>query len=52
MKNCAMSDAANELIVGFLTFTLSAKGTVALWLVPAMSALLIALALRIVGPSE
>ncbi|MDQ2084428.1 hypothetical protein RA307_29945 [Xanthobacteraceae bacterium Astr-EGSB] len=42
-----MADAP-ELVLGFLTLTLSAKGAPALWLVIPVSAILIALAWRIV----
>jgi hypothetical protein len=42
-----MSDAPNELIVGFLTLSLSAKRTVALLLAFPVSVILIALAWRI-----
>jgi len=40
----------NELVVGFLTLTLSAKGPVALWMAVPVSAILIALAWRIWRP--
>jgi hypothetical protein len=39
--------APNELVFGFLTLTLSAKGPAALWLVIPVSLLLIAVAWRI-----
>ena len=37
-----------ELVLGFLTLTLSAKGAPALWLVVPVSAIILALAWRIV----
>ena len=42
-----MGGAPNELIVGLPTITLSAKGAPALWLVIPISAILIAVAWRI-----
>jgi hypothetical protein len=42
-----MGDAPSELILGFFSLTLSAKGPPALWLVVPVSALLIAVAWRI-----
>jgi hypothetical protein len=50
MKESVMSDAPNELVLGFLALTLSAKGAVALFLVVPVSAILIALAWRICRP--
>jgi hypothetical protein len=50
MEESVVVEVPNELVVGFLTLTLSAKGVVALWMVVPVSAILIALAWRIWRP--
>ena len=45
-----MAEVPNELVVGFLTLTLYAKGLVALWMAVPVSVILIALAWRIWRP--
>jgi|NGEPerStandDraft_6_1074524.scaffolds.fasta_scaffold64996_2 hypothetical protein len=49
MEESVMGGAPNELVLGFWTLTLSAKGMPAVWLVIPVSAILVALAWRIVA---
>jgi hypothetical protein len=49
MEESVMGEAPNELMLGFWSLTLSAKGMPALWLVVPVSAILIALAWRIIS---
>jgi hypothetical protein len=47
MEESVMSNISNELVLGLPTITLAAKGAPAVWLVFPISAILIALAWRI-----
>jgi hypothetical protein len=49
MENSVVAEIPNELILGLPTITLTAKGAPALWLVIPVSAILIAIAWRILG---
>ena len=52
MEDSVVFDASNELILNFLMLTLSAKGSVAAWIVPGVTLLLVAFAWRLVRPRK